>query len=43
MGTVYRARHENAEAKASYRSYLEAAPQAPDVAMIKSYLEELSQ
>jgi predicted Zn-dependent protease len=41
MGTVYRARHENAEAKASYQSYLEAAPKAPDVPMIKSYMEEL--
>src|SRR5262249_4380190 len=43
MGTVYRARHENAEARASYRSYLEAAPRAPDAGMIKSYLEELGQ
>jgi predicted Zn-dependent protease len=43
MGTVYRARHEIPEARASYRSYLEAAPQAPDVAMIRSYLEELGQ
>jgi regulator of sirC expression with transglutaminase-like and TPR domain len=43
MGTVYRARHEIPEARASYRSYLEAAPQAPDVGMIKSYLEELGQ
>jgi predicted Zn-dependent protease len=43
MGTVYRARHEIPEARASYQSYLEAAPRAPDVAMIKSYLEELGQ
>jgi predicted Zn-dependent protease len=41
MGTVYRARHEIQEAKASYQSYLQAAPKAPDVPMIKSYLEEL--
>jgi len=43
MGTVYRARHEIPEARASYRSYVEAAPRAPDVPMIKSYLEELGQ
>jgi len=43
MGTVYRARHEIPEAQASYRSYVEAAPRAPDVPMIKSYLEELGQ
>jgi predicted Zn-dependent protease len=43
MGTVYRARHEIPEARTSYRSYLEAAPKAPDAPMIKSYLEELGQ
>jgi predicted Zn-dependent protease len=43
MGTVYRARHEIPEARASYRSYLDAAPKAPDAPMIKSYLEELGQ
>ncbi|HET7765188.1 MAG TPA: M48 family metallopeptidase [Burkholderiales bacterium] len=43
MGTVYRARREIPEARASYRSYLDAAPKAPDAPMIKSYLEELGQ
>jgi hypothetical protein len=40
---VHRARHEIPEAKASYRRYLDAAPQAPDVPMIKSYLEEMGE
>ncbi len=41
LGFIYRARGNAAEAKASFQRYLEAAPQAPDFAMIKSYLEEL--
>jgi Zn-dependent protease with chaperone function len=42
MGLVHRARREAAPAKASFARYLEAAPQAPDFGMIKSYMEELS-
>jgi len=42
IGLVHRTRRQAAEAKASFARYLEAAPQAPDFAMIKSYLEELS-
>lgn len=42
MGLIHRARKESALARESLRRYLDAAPQAPDSAMIKSYLEELS-
>jgi predicted Zn-dependent protease len=41
LGSVYRARKQAAEAKASYQRYLELAPSAPDAAMIKNYLEEI--
>lgn len=41
LGLIHRARGNGAEARASFQRYLEAAPQAPDAAMIKSYLEEL--
>lgn len=41
MGLVHRTRREAAQARASFQRYLEAAPQAPDFAMIKSYVEEL--
>jgi regulator of sirC expression with transglutaminase-like and TPR domain len=43
IGLVHRARQEAALARASFQHYLEAAPQAPDSAMIKSYMEELPQ
>jgi predicted Zn-dependent protease len=41
MGLIHRARKEAAQARASLGRYLEAAPQAPDFALIKSYMEEL--
>jgi predicted Zn-dependent protease len=41
LGFIYKARNAAAQARASFQRYLEAAPQAPDFAMIKSYLEEL--
>ena len=41
LGSVYRARQQAPEAKASFRRYLELAPNAPDASMIKSYLEEM--
>jgi predicted Zn-dependent protease len=41
VGMIQRTRGNAAEAKASFKRYLEAAPQAPDAALIKSYLEEL--
>jgi hypothetical protein len=40
LGMIHRARGNAAEAKASFKRYLEAAPQAPDAALIRSYLEE---
>jgi len=41
MGFIQRTRNQPTEARASFQRYLELAPDAPDVAMIKSYLEEL--
>jgi predicted Zn-dependent protease len=41
LGAVYRSRKEMPEAKASFQRYLEVAPNAPDAAMIKNYLEEI--
>jgi predicted Zn-dependent protease len=41
MGAIYRIRKQVPEARASFQRYVEAAPNAPDVLMIKSYLEEL--
>lgn len=40
LGMIYRARDQVPEAKASFRRYVEMAPDAADSAMIKSYLEE---
>lgn len=42
LGMIYRGRKRPAEARASFERYLQLAPQAPDVLMIKTYLEELS-
>ena len=41
LGMIYRARHQSPEARTSFQRYLELAPEAPDSAMIKSYIEEL--
>jgi len=41
LGMIYRARNQAAEARASFQRYLEAAPDAADFGMIKSYLEDL--
>jgi len=41
LGFIYRTRRSAAEARASFQRYLEAAPQAPDAALIKSYMEDL--
>jgi len=41
LGTVYRVWQQMPAAKASFQRYLELAPNAPDAAMIKSYLEEI--
>jgi hypothetical protein len=41
LGMIHRTRGNAAEARASFQRYLEAAPQAPDAGLIKSYLEEL--
>ena len=40
LGLIYRSRKQAAQAKASLQRYLELAPDAPDGAMIRSYLEE---
>jgi beta-barrel assembly-enhancing protease len=40
LGFIHRSRSNAAEAKAAFQRYLEAAPQAPDAGLIKSYLEE---
>jgi predicted Zn-dependent protease len=42
LGFVHRERKDLAQAKASFQRYLELDPQAPDAAMIKTYLEESS-
>ena len=42
LGFVYRSRNAPADAKASFQRYLELDPQAPDAAMIKTYIEELT-
>lgn len=39
MGLIYRAREQMPEANASFRRYLELAPNAPDALMIRSYME----
>jgi len=41
LGIIYRQRSDAAAARENFQRYLEVAPQAPDSAMIKSYLEEL--
>jgi beta-barrel assembly-enhancing protease len=41
LGTVYRVRQQMPAARASFQRYLDLAPNAPDAAMIKSYLEEI--
>ena len=41
LGLIYRARSKAAEARASFQRYLDAAPQAPDSGMVRSYMEEL--
>jgi len=41
LGMIQRLRDQPAEARTNLLRYLELAPQAPDAAMIKSYVEEL--
>lgn len=41
LAFILRQRKQLAEARASFQRYIEIAPQAPDIAMIKSYLEDL--
>jgi predicted Zn-dependent protease len=41
LGAVYRVRKQPELARASFQRYLEIAPNAPDVSMIKVYMEEL--
>jgi predicted Zn-dependent protease len=40
LGVIYRQRNQAAAARENFQHYLESAPQAPDSAMIKSYLED---
>lgn len=41
LGLMLRQRNEMAEARASFNKYLEMAPDAPDAALIKTYLAEM--
>lgn len=41
LGMIYRTRNRLPEARASFQRYIELAPQAPDSAMIRSYMEEM--
>ncbi len=41
LAYIFRQRNQLPEARANFQRYIEVAPQAPDVAMIKSYLEEM--
>lgn len=41
LGAIYRIRKQAPEARASFQRYVDSAPAAPDVLLIKSYLEEL--
>jgi regulator of sirC expression with transglutaminase-like and TPR domain len=41
LGLVLRQRNEPAAARASFETYLKRAPDAPDAALIKTYLAEL--
>jgi beta-barrel assembly-enhancing protease len=43
LAMIYRSRKQFADARVSFQRYLELAPQAPDFAMIKTYVEELPQ
>ena len=40
MAELYRAANQGDAARAAWKSYLEAAPNAPDVELIRQYLEE---
>lgn len=40
MGMIYRARHQSPDAQASFSRYMHLEPSAPDIPMIKSYVEE---
>jgi tetratricopeptide (TPR) repeat protein len=40
LAAIFRQRKQLPEAKASFQRYLELTPNAPDAAMIKSYIEE---
>jgi len=42
LGMIYRATKRAADARASFERYLRLAPDAADVLMIRSYMEELS-
>jgi Zn-dependent protease with chaperone function len=41
MGMIFQKRAQAPEARASFLRYLEKAPQAPDAAMVKTYMESL--
>lgn len=41
LAMIYRTRNQLPQARASFERYMQAAPDAPDLLMIKSYLEEL--
>jgi Zn-dependent protease with chaperone function len=41
LGLIHQQRRDNAAATRAFESYLEQAPQAPDAAMVRSYLTEL--
>lgn len=43
LGMIHRARNESAQARASIQRYLDAAPNAPDAALMKHYLQELAE
>jgi len=41
LGMIFRSRKQSPQARTSFQRYLELAPEAPDSALIKSYVEEL--
>lgn len=41
LGAIYRLRNQAAEARVSFERYLKLAPNAPDISMIRNYMEEL--
>jgi beta-barrel assembly-enhancing protease len=41
LGMIYRLRGQHGEARESFKRYLELAPAAPDIPLIKSYMEEM--